>query len=454
MSDHHPARRPVLLALSLGVLMAQVDTSVVNLAVQPIRTGLEAGPAALQWVVDAYNLTYALLLLTGGMLGDLYGRRRVFMAGVALFAAGCALCGLAPGIAILIAGRTIAGVGAALLLPCSLAIIRVVWTDPAERGHALGVWASCNGLAFAIGPGLGGLLIETLGWRSVFLIALPIGAATLWLAWRAVPESADPAGRKFDLAGQSFGAFLLGALSIAAIEGRDRPGVLAAALPFALVAAFLFIRAERRLGDAALVPLALFRERSFAGAATATTAMTFGMYGLLFLLPLTWQAGTQPVSALMTGLGLMPLAVIFVLVSRRSGAIAQRIGLRRAIVGGTGAIGGGLLVVAMTRAGRPLALAEAGLVLTGFGMGLATGPLLSVAVAAVPAARAGTASALINVARMVGATLGVALLGTLYAALGGGATGFSAALLAGGVTQLLGSAVAFWEVLPRSSYQR
>jgi MFS transporter, DHA2 family, methylenomycin A resistance protein len=441
-------RGPVLLTLCLGVLIAQLDTSVVNLALRPIGEGLRVGTAVLQWVVDGYNLAYAIFLLTGGLLADLYGRRWIFTVGVAVFSAGCLVCGLAPGAAVLVLGRVVAGLGSALLLPASLAILRVVWTDPVERGRALGIWAGCNGLAFATGPTLGGLLIEGFGWRSVFLIVLPFGGLAFLLAWRMVPESADPQERRFDLAGQMLGAAALGGLALAAIEGRGAPRLLLVVLPVAVAAAVLFLVVERRQGEAALVPLALFRQPPFAGAVAATASMTFGMYGLLFLLPLSWQTGgagtvLTPVEA---GLALLPMALVFVLVSRRSGALAERFGARVATAGGTAMIGLGLLAVALGTAGRPMWLAQAGLLLTGLGMGTNTGPLMGVAVASVPAARSGTAAALINVARMVGATLGVALLGALYAMSGGGASGLSLALLAGGVVQLAGAAVAWTTV--------
>src|SRR5215470_8939071 len=177
-----------LTALCLAVLIAQIDTSVVNLAVRPIGMYFHADIAALQWVVDAYNLVYAVLLLTGGLLADLYGRRRTFIAGAGIFTAASLLCALAPDISVLIGGRALAGLGAALLLPSSLAIIRVAWPDSIERGRALGIWASCNGLALAIGPSVGGLLIDNLGWRSIFILVVPLGAATLVLAAAVVAE--------------------------------------------------------------------------------------------------------------------------------------------------------------------------------------------------------------------------------------------------------------------------
>ncbi len=435
----------VLLTLCLGVLIAQVDTSVVNLALRPIGSSLHIGVAPLQWVVDGYNLTYALLLLTGGLLADLYGRRLIFCTGAVVLSLGCLACGLAPGAGVLILGRVVAGFGAALLLPASLAILRVVWTDPVERGRALGVWAGCNGLAFVIGPTLGGFLIEGLGWRSVFLIVLPLGAMACLLAFTAVPESADPQDRHSDVPGQVLGALALGGVALAAIEGRAAPWLLEVALPVVVLASILFVSVERRRGEAALVPLSVLRQPAFTGAIAATSAMTFGIYGLLFLVPLSWQeaiAGAAPLTPVRAGLGLLPAALTFLLVSQRSGRLAERFGARVVTSGGTAIIGLGLLVVALTTGGRPMWLAQIGMALAGLGMGVNTGPLMGVAVGSVPAARSGTAAALINVARMVGATLGVAILGALYAVLGGGAAGLSAALVGGGLVQLAGAAVA------------
>ncbi len=443
----------VLVTMCGGVLCAQIDTSVVNLAVHRIGASLHAGMGALQWVLDGYNLTYAVLLLAGGTLGDLFGRRRLFAWGVAVFSVGSLVCGVAPGPAMLIAGRVVAGLGAALLLPCSLAILRVAWPDPVARGRAIGIWASCNGLAFVIGPAVGGLLIDHLGWRSVFLLILPLGVATLLLAWRVVPESADPAGRHFDLRGQISGALALGALALAGIEARSAPAVAILAVAVALAAGAAFVATERREGAAAMVPLAMFRSRPFSGAMAATASMTFGMYGLLFLVPLCWQQA-HLLSATGAGLALMPMALAFALISPQSGVLTERLGPRGMTAGGTALIGLGLLTLAGTEAGRPLALAEAGLLLAGIGMGLNTGPLMAVAVGAVAKERAGTAGALINVARMVGATLGVAALGGLFAGMGGGAAGLRAAMLAGGAVQLCGAASAFLGVGGRRAARR
>src|SRR5215472_6171213 len=196
-SDYGPA--VVLLTTSLGVLIAQLDSSVVNLAAKHIGADLDLGVSALQWVIDGYNLVYASLLLTGGTLADLYGRRRMFALGIGLLIAGSIVCGLAPNGATLIAGRALTGLGAALELPTSLAILTVAYPDKKERAGALGIWASCNGLAFVIGPTVGGVLVDAGGWRSIFLLVVPLCLLALALAIRAVPESRDPKGRGLDL---------------------------------------------------------------------------------------------------------------------------------------------------------------------------------------------------------------------------------------------------------------
>jgi EmrB/QacA subfamily drug resistance transporter len=439
---HAVKRRGVtLLTLCIAVLVAQVDTAVVNLATRAIGQYFHAGVGALQWVVDSYNLAYAVLLLTGGLLADLHGRRRIFMAGTALFTAASLLCALAPSVAVLIAARALAGVGAALLLPASLAIVRVVWRDPVERGRALGIWAACNGVAMAIGPTLGGVLIRHFGWRSIFFVVVPLSVAAMLLAIPSVPESSDPRGRHIDAGAQFTGALALGTLAYAAIVFRDSPITCAVAACIAVASFVGFVAIERRHGPAALVPLDIFRVRAFRGAIAATTGMTFGMYGVLFLLPLTWQSIGR-LDAIGAGIALLPMALVFVVVSPWSGRLSEHVGTRATTAGGVALIAIGLCAIAVSAASPALLGAEIGLALTGLGMGIATGPLMTVAVGAVDAARSGTASALVNVARMTGATLGIAVLGTLFAAAHGGAAGLRIAMFGGAAVQLAGAAIA------------
>jgi EmrB/QacA subfamily drug resistance transporter len=435
----------VLFTLCLGLLVAQVDTSVVNLAIQPIGSAFGASVTALQWVLDAYNLTYATLLLTGGLLADLYGRRLAFQLGAAILSFASLACAFSPSVNFLIGARALAGLGGALVLPASLAIVRVVFTDPVERRHALGVWASCNGLAFVIGPTLGGFCITWFGWPSVFLLVIPLALAAFVLAAIAVPESCNPAGRHPDLPGQILGATVLGGLVYAAIAKHGGGESSMIALAIAIVAFPYFLLIECRAKSKALVPLDLFRTRAFCGAILAIASMTFGIYGLIFLVPLVWQASGF-LTPQTVGLALMPAALLFFLIAPRSGHLAQRVGVRVITAGGTALIACGLLLLAATHAARPLVLAEIGLVLAGIGMGLNTGPLMSVAVDAVSAARSGTASALINVARMAGATLGVAFLGTAFAMWHGGAEGLRAAMLVGAAVQFCGALVAWFTI--------
>lgn len=428
-----------LVTLCLAVLIAQVDSSVANLATRAIGDDFRTGIGALQWVIDSYNLVYAALLLTGGLLADLYGRRLIFMAGAAVFAAASVLCAFAPSIGILLGGRALTGAGAALLIPSSLAIIRVVWPDERARGRALGIWAGCNGIGLAIGPTLGGFLINHFGWRSIFLVVVPLGFAAVALALSVIPETSDPQERHFDPAAQLLGALALGGLAFAAIESH-RSAELAIAVLIAAALSFAgFIWIESRRGAAALVPLDLFRLPALRGAAAGTAGMTFGMYGTVFVLPLAWL-GTGTLDIVGAGLALMPTALTFIVVSPFSGALKTRFGARVMTGGGVAVIASGLATIGAT---APSILgAEIGLALTGIGMGFATGPLMGAAVGAVPAKRAGTASSLINVARMAGATIGVAVMGAAFAMLHGGMPGLRGAMLLGAAIQASGALAA------------
>jgi EmrB/QacA subfamily drug resistance transporter len=439
----------ILLTMSLGVLIAQVDTSVVNLAVKEIGASLDAGVTALQWVVDAYNLVYASLLLTAGTLADLYGRRRIFALGIALFALGSLVCGLASNASVLIAGRAIAGLGAALEIPTSLAILAVAYQDTKQRTHALGVWASCNGLAFIIGPTLGGVLVESVGWRSIFLLIIPICVLALVLTATSVPESKDPKGRRLDAPGQALAIAGLGALAVAVIEGPrwgwGSIGSVAAFVGSALSLMLFVLR--QKSSDGALMPLAIFKNRVFSASLGIAAAMTFGMYAMLFLTPLYLQAGRRD-GALQAAVELLPMSVTFVIVSQLSGKIANAYGPRLPMTLGMVMMGTGLFMLALIPLSNSLLLIEAALLVIGCGLGLNTGPVNAVAVANVPAARSGTASGLVNTARMVGATLGVAVLGAIFATFAGGsgghvAAGLPPAFIVGGIGEMLGAAAAF-----------
>ncbi len=451
-SSRSPHPILVLVAMSLGVLIAQIDTSVVSLAVKKIGVDLGSGVSEMQWVIDGYNLVYASLLLTGGTLGDLYGRRRIFVTGVVLFTVGTIVCALAPNGATLIAGRAISGLGAALELPMSLVLLTLAYPEEKSRAHALGIWASCNGLAFIIGPTLGGFLVDSAGWRSIFYLILPVCAAALLITWAAVPESAEPRGRKLDLRGQALAIVTLGGLAFAAIVGSHWGWLSLPILSIAVVAVaagVAFFVLEARL-TGAMVPVELFRNRVFSSALSIAGLMTFGMYALLFLMPLYFQT-IRGASAFTAGLQMLPMSVSFVVVSQLTGHMTNAVGPRVIMTGGMACMGVGAILLAFVGEDTSVWLIAMALLIVGVGLGLNTSPVNGVAVAAVPPARSGTASGLLNTGRMIGATMGIAILGALFAVFAGQDAaagegflpGLRAAMLVGGGAELLGAAIAF-----------
>jgi MFS transporter, DHA2 family, methylenomycin A resistance protein len=455
--ETRPATGLILLTMSLGVLIAQIDTSVVNLAVKPIGADFKADVTALQWIVDSYNLVYASLLLSAGTLADLYGRRLIFALGIALFTLGTLVCVLAPNVPTLVAGRAVAGLGAALEVPASLAILTIAYPNIKERTRALGIWASCYGIAMVIGPTAGGVLVDAPGWRSIFLLILPFCAATLVLVMTSVPESRSPQGRRVDLPGQTLAIAALGSFSLAAIEGPRWGWVSTAsvvAFSLSIAAATLFLRRQAR-APGALVPLPMLRHRVFAACLAVAIGMTFGAYAMLFLTPLYFQTA-RGASALDAAVALLPMSLSFMVTSQLSGPIANKLGPRVPMTAGMALMGFGLLMLALIPLNDSLALIETALFTIGCGLGLNAGPMNAVAVANVPVARSGTASGLVNTARMVGATLGVAVLGAVFAMhvfQGAGTQGLMPAYIGGGIGELIGAAAAF-AFIRRDSLQR
>lgn len=423
----------ILVSLCLAVLIAQIDTSVVNIATYPIGVYFQASIQSLQWMVDVYNIIYAIALLTGGLLADLYGRRLIFIIGVLIFSVASLGCALAYSIELLIIFRALTGLGAALLIPASLAIIRVVWQDPLKRGVALGVWAGCNGIALAIAPTLGGVLVKNLGWQSIFFIAIPLCMVSLALASIFMPESSEPKNRHIDLKGQTLGVLSLGGLAFFAIEMYTSTIVATFALIISLISIFLFIRTEKDKGDHALIPMSIFNSSQFNSSLICSAAMTFGMYGVLFLLPLFWQ--TEGLfNEIGSGIALLPMALAFIIFSPFSSTLEKKLGLNTVVCGGVSIIGLGLLIIGVFS--PYIYITCIGLAMTGVGMGCAAAPMMHLAISSVHSNRAGTSSSLVNVARMTGATMGIAILGTVSDIAGGGRTGLLYALIVAAVVQI------------------
>ncbi len=404
--------RWVLLATVLGSAVASIDATVVGIALPAIGRDFHVGLAALQWVVTAYTMTLAGLLLLGGALGDKYGRRRVFLIGVIWFAVSSLLCGVAPDVTFLILARALQGVGAALLTPGSLAILEAVFR-PDDRGKAIGAWSGFAGVGTAIGPFLGGWLVQAVSWRLIFVINLPLAALVVAVTMRHVPESRDPAATgRIDVAGGTLVTLGLIGLTFGLIEGPAghwaSPRVLAAlAAGCVLLAAFVW---QERRSAAPMLPLSLFRSTQF----TATNLITFVVYGgiggVLFLLPIELQQ-VSGYTALQAGISLLPVTVITLALSQQSGALAARIGPRLQMTAGPVLVGAGLALFTLVGpSGDYLSEVLPAVAVFGFGLAVTVAPLTSTVLDAAPAERAGIASAVNNDVARAAALIAVALL--------------------------------------------
>ncbi len=406
--------RWVLLATVLGSGMAQLDATVVNVALPRIGTDLSVGLSSLQWVVTSYTLTLAAFLLLGGGLGDRYGRRKVFIIGVAWFATASVLCAIAPNATLLILARALQGVGGALLTPGSLAILQTSFSGT-DRGRVIGAWSGLTGVASAIGPFVGGWLLNVSSWRWIFVINIPLAAAVMLVSAKHVPESRDESATgSVDWAGGILAAAALGALTYGLIEGPAKhwqPAAIASlVLAVLLLAAFITVEATRRNP---MLPLSLFRSRQF----VAANAVTFAMYGalsaFLFLLPVQLQtvAGYSPLAS---GIALLPVTVLMLLLSARSGALAARIGPRLQMTVGPLILAlGMLLLIRVGSDGNYLTTVLPAALLVGLGLATTVAPLTAAALATVPPEHAGIASGVNNdVARTAG-LLAVAVLPAL-----------------------------------------
>lgn len=404
--------RWVLLSTVLGSAMASIDATVVGIALPAIGHDFNSSLATLQWVVTAYTLTLAGLLLFAGALGDKYGRKRWFLIGVIWFALASLLCAVAPDSAFLITARAVQGIGAALLTPGSLAIIEASFR-PDDRSRAIGAWSGLSGVGTAIGPFLGGWLIQAVSWRLIFVINLPLAALVVAVALRHVPESRDPAAKgKLDLVGSALVTVGLVGLTYGLIEGPakgwTKPGPLAALLAGVILLA-AFVAWERRTPEP-MLQLSLFRSTQFTSANILTFIVYGALGGALFLLPiqLIQVAGYTPLQA---GVSLLPITVIMLLLSARSGALAGRIGPRLQMSVGPVVIGLGLvLFVRIGTSGNYLTEVLPALVIFGLGLATNVAPLTSTVLAAAPAEQAGMASAINNDVARAASLIAVAVL--------------------------------------------
>jgi EmrB/QacA subfamily drug resistance transporter len=403
--------RWLLVVTVLASGMAFLDATAVQVALPAIGRELDSSLSGLQWTVTGYTLTLAALILLGGSLGDRYGRRRVFLIGVVWFAVASLLCGLAQNTGQLIAARALQGVGGALLTPGSLALIQSSFR-PADRPRAIGLWSSLAGIAGLIGPFVGGLLVDAVSWRLVFLINAPFAIVIVAVAGRHVPESRDPAHHgRFDFLGAVLGALALGGLTYALIaSGEDglRWDVLASAA-LGLLTGVAFVVRERATPDPMLPPR-LFRDRQFSGANLATLAVygALGGSGLFLVLQLQDVLGYDATAA---GAAMLPAILLITVLSPRAGALAQRIGPRLPMTVGPLVVAAGTLLLAGVDGGRPYVVEVLpGSVLQGLGMALTVAPLTATVLGAAPDALAGIASGVNNAVARAAQLLAVAAL--------------------------------------------
>jgi EmrB/QacA subfamily drug resistance transporter len=410
-------RRWLILAICcLSLLLVSMDVTIVNVALPAIQRDLHAKVSGLQWIVDAYTLVVAVLLMLSGSVADRFGRRRVFQTGLILFTSGSLLCSIAPGLGWLVAFRILQAIGGSMLNPVAMSIIVNTFTDPRERARAIGVWGGVLGISLALGPVVGGVLVSWLGWPSIFWINVPIGTAALVLTQVFVPESRAARARRLDPAAQVLVAGGLGCLVYAIIEGPDRgwsSPLILGLFASAVVAVASLVAVERRLRQP-LIDLRFFRSAPFAGATLVAVAAFAALGGFLFLNTLYLQS-VRGYSALHAGLLTLPMAVMTGVSGPLSGRLVGTRGPRLPLLAAGAAMAiGALLLIHVSEHTSMTRLVVAYLIL-GVGFGLVNAPISYTAVSSMPRAQAGVAAALASTSRQVGASLGVAVTGTLVA---------------------------------------
>jgi len=406
----------ILAATIVASSMAFIDVTVVNVALPVLQRRLGASFAEAQWVVEAYTLFLSALVLAGGTLGDLYGRRRCFSVGIVIFALASGACGLAPDPVSLIVARAVQGIGSALLMPGSLAILAA--GIPAERrGRAIGLWSAASGVCVAIAPAFGGWLIDSFSWRWVFLINLPLAAVTLSITWTKLAESRAHEDRRLDLSGTALATLGLGGLTLGLIQaGRagfaDR--LAAGAMIFGILALAAFFAVERRSRHP-MIPPRLFRRPAFAGIQIFTFLLWAALSGSLFFVPfrLMQVQGFRPLEA---GSALLPCVVVISALSRWAGGLVDRLGPRRPLIAGALTAGLGYLLLALPGASTPYWMGVLpALLVVGIGMGICVAPVTVVAMSAAGKDHVGTASAINNMVARTGGLLAIALFGLILA---------------------------------------
>jgi MFS transporter, DHA2 family, methylenomycin A resistance protein len=406
------SKRLTLAAMSLGFGVVQLDVTIVNTALNSIGISLGGGVSQLQWVVSAYTIAFAALILTAGALGDRLGAKRIFMAGFAIFTVASLGCALAPTSTMLIAARAVQGVGAAILVPNSLSLLNHAYPEETERGRAVGLWLAGASVALTAGPPVGGALIALVGWRSIFLVNLPIGLAGLWLTWRYTIDT-PRANREVDLLGQAAAVGALGTLAAALIEGGrlgwNNPWVIAA-FGTAVILTVVFIIQESH-AQQPMLPLSLFRHRVFARTTLIGLVVNIPFYGLIFVFSLYFQK-INGLSPLATGLAFVPMMGTVLPVNLLAPRLAERFGGPATVAAGTLISAASCLALLGVERGTSYWALCAPLIGMGCGIALSVPPLTSALLGSVEKSRSGIAAGVLNSSRQTGSVLGVALFGS------------------------------------------
>jgi EmrB/QacA subfamily drug resistance transporter len=405
-----------LAAVAFGLFMIMLDNTVVNVALPSIERDLHVSISELEWIVTAYALTFAALLITGGKLGDLYGRKLIFIVGIAIFTASSLACGLAPSAGFLIGARMVQGVGAALMNPASLSIITATF-PPRERGQAIGIWAGVSAMALAIGPLVGGLIVDNISWNWIFYINVPVGIAGIIVSWFVIKESRDTSHEQsIDLPGLVTSSLGLFALTYALIEGNSHgwssPEILLLfAAAAVLLVAFVVLEARQRLP---MLDLSLFKIGSFTGANIVAMLVSLGMFGVFFFVSLYVQniLGYTPTQA---GALFLPMTLLIIIIAPIAGKASDRIGPRWLMGAGMTLVGISLLLYQRVGLDSDFWTLLPSLLLGGAGMALTMSPMTAAAMSSVPVDKAGVGSGVLNSFRQMGGSLGIALMGAIVA---------------------------------------
>jgi EmrB/QacA subfamily drug resistance transporter len=411
-------RRVKLLTLALsclGLFMVLLDVTIVNNALPSMQRHLNASLSGLQWIIDAYTLVFASLLLTTGALSDRQGRKRWFLVGLAVFTTGSALCGVAPNLGVLVAARALQAVGGAALSPASLSLLTSAFPDPRERAQAIGLWSGVSGLSLAAGPLLGGALVDGPGWRWVFYVNLPVGMVAFLAALRFVRESVNPRPRRLDPAGQLLGIGTLATLVYALIEGGSRgwtSGLILTMFALAALGLAAFLVAEARQREP-MIDLRLFRSASFTGTNLVAFLTFFSLLGFTFFNTLYFQE-IRGYSAFHAGLLGLPATLAIVVMAPLAGRLAGARGPGLPIAVGTAMAGSALLLLLGLQLDTGYGSIWWVFALFGAGLGLVLAPMAEAAVAGMPRSQAGLASGILNTSRQVGGAVGIALLGAVF----------------------------------------